>query len=48
MRTVELGVIIGKGGRDITAAQALDHVAGYVRTRHCFPKGSELVKLIPD
>ncbi|KAG0660816.1 hypothetical protein C6P46_004371 [Rhodotorula mucilaginosa] len=28
---VELGVIIGKGGRDITAAQALDHVAGYVR-----------------
>ncbi|GAA5960496.1 hypothetical protein JCM8115_003199 [Rhodotorula mucilaginosa] len=26
---VELGVIIGKGGRDITAAQALDHVAGY-------------------
>ncbi|GAA5877369.1 hypothetical protein JCM3774_003575 [Rhodotorula dairenensis] len=29
---VELGVVIGKGGRDITAAQAFDHVAGYVST----------------
>ncbi|GAA5938436.1 hypothetical protein JCM3775_000891 [Rhodotorula graminis] len=26
---VELGVVIGKGGRDISAANALDHVAGY-------------------
>ncbi|HTK35878.1 MAG TPA: fumarylacetoacetate hydrolase family protein [Caulobacteraceae bacterium] len=26
---VELAVIIGKGGRDITAAQAMDHVFGY-------------------
>ncbi|GAA5851357.1 hypothetical protein JCM9279_001115 [Rhodotorula babjevae] len=29
---VELGVVIGKGGRDISAAKALDHVAGYVRS----------------
>ncbi|MDB5862718.1 MAG: fumarylacetoacetate hydrolase protein 2-like isoform [Betaproteobacteria bacterium] len=26
---VELGVVIGKGGRDIPEAQALDHVCGY-------------------
>ncbi|GHJ84055.1 hypothetical protein NliqN6_0457 [Naganishia liquefaciens] len=26
---VELGVVIGKGGRDIPESQALDHVAGY-------------------
>ncbi|GAA5894299.1 hypothetical protein JCM8208_002399 [Rhodotorula glutinis] len=26
---VELGVVIGKGGRDISAAKALEHVAGY-------------------
>jgi acylpyruvate hydrolase len=28
-RAVELGVVIGKGGRDILESQALDHVAGY-------------------
>lgn len=27
---VELGVVIGKGGRDITAADAYKHVAGSV------------------
>lgn len=27
---VELGVVIGRGGRDIPAARALEHVAGYV------------------
>ncbi len=26
---VELGVVIGKSGRDIPAAQAMSHVAGY-------------------
>lgn len=28
-RAVELGVIIGKGGRDIAASSAMNHVAGY-------------------
>ena len=28
-RKVELGVVIGKGGRDITEQQADSHVAGY-------------------
>lgn len=32
----ELAVIIGKGGRDIAAADALDHVAGYA----CYNEGS--------
>lgn len=27
--TVELGVVIGKGGRDISRADAMKHVAGY-------------------
>lgn len=31
IRAVELGVIIGKRGRDIPASKALDYVAGYVR-----------------
>lgn len=26
---VELGVVIGKGGRDISESQAMEHVAGY-------------------
>ncbi|GAA5978452.1 hypothetical protein JCM5350_001173 [Sporobolomyces pararoseus] len=26
---VELGVVIGQGGRDITAEKAMDHIAGY-------------------
>jgi 2-keto-4-pentenoate hydratase/2-oxohepta-3-ene-1,7-dioic acid hydratase in catechol pathway len=32
----ELAVIIGKGGRNITQAQALDHIAGYA----CFNDGT--------
>jgi 2-keto-4-pentenoate hydratase/2-oxohepta-3-ene-1,7-dioic acid hydratase in catechol pathway len=32
----ELAVIIGKGGRNITQAQAFDHIAGYA----CFNDGT--------
>lgn len=31
LSTVELGVVIGLGGRNIPANRAFDHVAGYVR-----------------
>lgn len=29
---VELGVVIGKGGRDIPESEAMDHVAGYSKS----------------
>jgi hypothetical protein len=49
---VELGVLIGTGGRDIPKSKAMSHIAGYVlaldMTARCVQEAAKAKRLLPE